>query len=93
MAFIPISMEKFIPLHLSSNPTYTRADVESRLEAALAAHKAGTRCDCGNPIWVIGSAEAGNACFTCITGDAFPTDDYELEEALSSQRPERRRRR
>ncbi len=28
------------------------------------------KCNCGNPIWVIGSAITGNACFSCITGEA-----------------------
>ena len=39
------------------------------------------RCACGARIWVIGSAEAGNGCFTCITGDAWPRADYEIDEA------------
>jgi len=30
---------------------------------------------------VIGSAFVGNACFTCITGEADPSDDYEIAEA------------
>ena len=25
---------------------------------------------------------AGSACFTCITGEADPSDDYEIDEAL-----------
>jgi hypothetical protein len=39
-------------------------------------------CRCGNPIWVIGSAVVGNACFTCITGEALPDDDFEIDEAM-----------
>jgi hypothetical protein len=44
-------------------------------------YQAGARCHCGEPIWVIGSAEAGHACFTCITGEADPSEDYEIAEA------------
>ena len=39
-------------------------------------------CECGEPIWVIGSAVAGHACFTCITGEATPSGDYEIDEVL-----------
>jgi len=52
------------------------------LEDTLRAYKQGARCDCGNPIWVIGSAFSGfDGCFTCITGEACPEDDYEIDEA------------
>lgn len=47
----------------------------------LADYQAGARCDCGEPIWVIGSAETGHMCFTCITGEADPSEDYEIAEA------------
>jgi hypothetical protein len=30
---------------------------------------------------VIGSAEAGLKCFTCITGESDPSEDYEIAEA------------
>lgn len=71
------------------------AEVTARLEAALAAHLAGERCHCGEPIWVIGSAEAGHTCFTCITGEVDPSEDYELAEALDARAalPDRRKRR
>jgi hypothetical protein len=39
------------------------------------------KCDCGNSLWVIGSAVAGNACFTCITHESVPDKDYEIDEA------------
>ena len=82
MTFISIPLEQFVRLHLKANPSYTREDVEGRLKSALAAHLAGKRCSCGNAIWVIGSAEVGYSCFTCITGQAVPDGDYELAEAL-----------
>jgi len=57
--------------------------VEERLRDALYAALSGTKCACGNPIWVIGAAEAGPSCFTCITGEAMPEEDFEIEEHLN----------
>lgn len=80
--FIPISLEKYVEQYLKSNPDSNREEITSALKETLEAYKKGAKCsNCGNPIWVIGSAIAGNACFTCITGEAFPEDDYEIDEA------------
>jgi hypothetical protein len=44
--------------------------------------KKGAKCiNCENPIWVIGSAFSEKMCFSCITGEAIPEDDYEIDEA------------
>ena len=75
-------MEDFIELYLKSNPDTSREEVEEELKSALDDHKQGVRCDCGNAIWVIGSAFVGNGCFTCITGESKPDDDYEIDEAM-----------
>jgi hypothetical protein len=80
--FKPISFESYVALHLKANPDFAREEISALLRAALNDHNRGKRCGCGNPIWVIGSAVAGNACFTCITGDSVPDDDYELAEAM-----------
>jgi hypothetical protein len=87
--FIPISINRYIESHLRSNPGTKQAEIELGLNAALEAHRNGTKCSCGNPIWVIGSAVAGTACFTCITGEAKPDDDYEIDEALCPPRTAR----
>jgi len=35
---------------------------------------------CGAPIWAVGSAITGtNMCFTCTTGEADDSEDYEIE--------------
>ena len=35
---------------------------------------------CGAPIWAAGSAITGtNMCFTCTTGEAADSEDYEIE--------------
>ncbi len=81
MVFVPIRLDKYVQLHMKSNPGVVAADITARLQSALEAYKTGRRCYCGAPIWVIGSAEAGLSCFTCITGEADPSDDYEIAEA------------
>lgn len=82
--FKPISLESYVELHINANPDVSREEIRGGLMSALKDHKRGVRCDCGNPIWVIGSAVAGIACFTCITGDSVPDDDYELDEAMQN---------
>ena len=83
--FTPVCIEKYIELHLKSNPGTSKEEIASALKSALRDFKAGVRCNCGNPIWVIGSALASNACFTCITGEAMPDSDYEIDEALEQE--------
>jgi len=86
MGFIPIRLGDYVRLHLKSNRGESAAEVTARLRSALERYKAGARCACGEPIWVIGSAEAGNACFTCITGETDPSGDYEIDEACDKVR-------
>lgn len=78
-------MEEYIKLYLKNNEGVSREEIESGLREALRDFKAGVTCHCGNSIWVIGSAVAGNACFTCITGEANPDEDYEIDEALKME--------
>ena len=85
MSFVPIQLQDYVKLHVRSNPRENAADVTARLQFALKAYKAGRRCHCGGPIWVIGSAEAGLACFTCITGEADSSEDYEIAEACDKR--------
>jgi len=70
--FMPISIDAYVVRHARSNPDDKPAQVRAWLRRALRDHKAGVKCRCGNPIWVIGSAIAGNACFTCITAKPGP---------------------
>ncbi len=77
--FTLISKDVYVARFLTANPSERREDVFMRLDDAIAAHKAGKRCSCGEQIWIVGSAEAGYACFTCITGDAAPDSDYEID--------------
>lgn len=79
MGFKAISIEKYIRIHLVNNPTENEVELRARLNAALTSYKNGLKCSCGSDIWVIGSAFVGNSCYTCITGNSFPSDDYELD--------------
>ncbi len=82
MGFIPITLEKYIAMNLEHNPNEKEADLRKRLELALHDYKNGIKCSCGNDIWVIGSAALGNSCFTCITGEKHPSDDFEIDSAI-----------
>lgn len=88
--FIPITIDDYVEKHLAANPDDDRADFVEQLRYALAAARSGKRCACGNPIWVIGSAVVGLSCFTCITGEAVPSEDYEIADALEAQGGQRR---
>ena len=76
--FTPISLKRYVKLHVRANPDTDWDDLVRRLRAAMDADARGVLCRCGIRIWIIGSAEVGLACFTCITGEPFPDDDYEI---------------
>jgi len=82
--FTPISIARYIDLFLKANPSESRGDVVARLEDAIAAHRGGIRCSCGAELWIMGSAEAGYGCFTCITGESTPDNDYEIETSSAT---------
>lgn len=77
--FTPIPLDDYVKMHLRSNPGVDRTDLTKRLQYAIDASKRGVRCHCGAPIWIIGSAEAGLSCFSCITGESEPDSDYEID--------------
>lgn len=85
MGFKRITIEKYIKLHLKNNPNENKKDLERRLKSSLKDYQNGVKCSCGNEIWVIGSASVGNSCFTCITGESTPIDDYEIEAAIKKR--------
>lgn len=81
--FTPISIDAYVKLQFLSGREDNPEQFRAGLLRALRDHKAGVTCQCGNPIWVIGSAIAGNSCFTCITGEISPDSDYEIDDALN----------
>jgi len=85
MGFVPISIDEYIKKHLESNPSDNEKDLRMRLNTALADYNKGVKCFCGNDIWVIGSAFAGNGCFTCITRENQPDGNYEIDSAIKKR--------
>src|SRR3989442_13397860 len=77
--FTPIRLEDYVILHLRANAGVDRADLVRRLKRAMDAARRGVRCRCGAAIWIIGSAEVGLSCFTCITGQSVPDGDFEID--------------
>lgn len=77
--FSAIALDDYVEKYLRANPAAGREDIKARLEFAIAAHRAGKRCACGAEIWIVGSAEAGLSCFTCITGESHPGGDLEID--------------
>ncbi|MDO4563864.1 MAG: hypothetical protein Q4C12_08560 [Clostridia bacterium] len=77
----PISIEKFADGVMKNNQDYNRRELIQTLRETLDAKKKGAKCMiCGAPIWAAGSAITGmNRCFTCTTGEADDSEDYEIE--------------
>jgi hypothetical protein len=77
--FNKISIDNFIEKYRRDNP---QEDLKKLREDILYFKQLkiqGIKCDCGNSLWVIGSAISGKNCFTCITGDSDFSRDYEIE--------------
>lgn len=79
IGFTPIRLDEYIELHVRTNPGANLAELRKQLDFAIGASRAGALCQCGAPIWIIGSAQAGLGCFSCISGQPNPEDDYEIE--------------
>lgn len=79
---IKITAEKFAKMYVEKNPGASFNEVKANLKDVLIRKKAGAACgNCGEPIWVAGSAIAGfDGCFSCITGESDHSDDYEVYE-------------
>ncbi|NSG11851.1 hypothetical protein HFM87_04755 [Blautia producta] len=77
----PISVEKFADMVMENNKGYRKKDLLRDLRNTLEEKKNGAKCMvCGAPIWAAGSAITGtNLCFTCTTGEADDSEDYEIE--------------
>ena len=76
--FTPITISEYVELHVASNPGTNGQELSKQLRRMLEAKLAGELCQCGEPIWVIGSVHVGLSCFTCITGEAVPDNEYEV---------------
>ncbi|MEX1136838.1 MAG: hypothetical protein WEB89_08040 [Balneolales bacterium] len=77
--FRTISVDNFVEMYKNNNPETDTENLKKSLKHFRALKLEGQKCDCGNPIWAIGSAFSGQGCFTCITGDKDNSNDYEIE--------------
>ncbi len=78
---VPISVEKFADSVMANNKgQYKRKELIKALRETLNDKNNGAVCMiCGQPIWAAGSAITGNyMCFTCTTGEADDSEDYEI---------------
>lgn len=81
ITMVPISIKEFVDITVKNNAHIKKEELVSALRDAVARKKAGAGCICcGNTIWAAGSAVVGSdMCFTCITGEADDSEDYEVE--------------
>jgi hypothetical protein len=52
--FVPIPFDRYVDLHVQSNPSVDKVEFARRLRQAVDARKVGARCACGAFIWAIG---------------------------------------
>ena len=79
MNYTPISIDNYVALHLKNNPSIKEEELRQKLDTAISDYNKNIKCSCGKDIWVIGSASIGNSCYSCITGEKLPTDNYEID--------------
>jgi hypothetical protein len=79
--FTPINLCDYVELHLRANPGAKRVEVTQQVKSAIDSHRSGVRCQCGAPIWIVGSSQTGLGCFACITGQSVPDHDYQIDVA------------
>lgn len=78
--FVPITIDEFIKSYKKNNPKENSDELRKALVRAVEAKKTGAVCNvCGRPIWAIGSVTGTYRCFTCITGEADNSEDYEID--------------
>lgn len=80
---IHISIADFVKQTIQANPDVDAASLTAACQEMLKLRHDGATCVvCGNaPIWAAGSALTGTPmCFTCMTGEADDSEDYEVDE-------------
>lgn len=82
---VPISIESYVNTHCKNNPDEEPKQFREDLEQAVKDKKDGATCmNYGQEIWAIGSVVAYQGCFSCLTGEADSSDDYEIDEVCWS---------
>lgn len=77
--FTKISLDNFIKEYEKANPKDDLNKLRKDLLHFKQLKAEGVKCNCGNSLWIIGSAISGTGCFTCITGETDFSNDYEIE--------------
>ena len=77
---VSISLKKFAEITAKGNKDINKGELMTALNEALKRKNNGASCViCGCPIWAAGSAIVEtDMCFSCITGEADDSDDYEI---------------
>lgn len=75
--FSPITLEKAIKSHIELNGG-DEAEIRREFQSHINEKKNGAKCMvCDQPVWAFGGCDM---CFSCTTGEADASDDYEFEE-------------
>lgn len=82
MKYTSVTIDEYIKIYLTNNPTANAEELRTKLELALTEFLKETKCSCGGDLWVVGSALAGNKCFNCLVGETNQSVIYEIEEAI-----------
>lgn len=78
---VPISLEAFVKMHIKNDPDEEPSKLRGNLRQAVEDKKNGASCfNCGQEIWAIGSALVYQGCFSCLTGEADSSEDYEIDD-------------
>ena len=77
--FKKISVDFFIEKYKMNNPKEDLEKLRNDIQYFKELKIGGAKCNCGNSLWVIGSAISGKGCYTCITGESDYSNDYEIE--------------
>jgi hypothetical protein len=77
--FILISIDSFIEKQRINDPKIDTVQLKKDLLHFRKLKADGIKCNCGDELWVIGSAYSGKGCFTCITMETDCSEDYEIE--------------
>ncbi len=76
-----ISVKNFVKKTAEANPGTNAAKLTESCNAVLEDKRNGAVCQmCGGEIWAAGAAVTGTyLCFSCMTGEADGSGDYEIE--------------
>ena len=74
--YVPISLDAAVAQHIELNGG-DPAKIRARFQRNIDQKKAGATCGaCGAPVWALGGC---GLCFSCTTGEANASNDYEFE--------------